>query len=132
MLSCLLQEQRLVLFSSDWAKLTLVAESLLLYLQVSTGGTLFPVLLVILCVKKKGFKTFSLFFLYCHFSQPLTWQQPYVPVLARGMLDFLMAPTAFLMGCHISHFEEVAAVSTNIHYLFQKAHLLTKRRFTFL
>lgn len=28
------------------------------------------------------------------------------------MLDFLMAPTAFLMGCHLSHFEEVAAVST--------------------
>uniref|UniRef100_A0A8D2ZXD7 DENN domain containing 3 n=1 Tax=Scophthalmus maximus TaxID=52904 RepID=A0A8D2ZXD7_SCOMX len=71
-LSCLLQEQRLVLFSSDWARLTLVAESLLLYLQ------------------------------------PLSWQQPYVPVLSRGMLDFLMAPTAFLMGCHISHFEEVA------------------------
>ncbi|XP_068603240.1 DENN domain-containing protein 3-like [Brachionichthys hirsutus] len=72
-LSCLLQEQRLVLFSADWAKLTLVAESLLLYLQ------------------------------------PLSWQQPYVPVLSRGMLDFLMAPTAFLMGCHIGHFEEVAA-----------------------
>ncbi|KAM6974768.1 DENN domain-containing protein 3 isoform 1-T2 [Tautogolabrus adspersus] len=72
-LSCLLQEQRLVFFSADWARLTLVAESLLLYLQ------------------------------------PLSWQQPYVPVLARGMLDFLMAPTAFLMGCHISHFEEVAA-----------------------
>ncbi|XP_068188448.1 DENN domain-containing protein 3 [Antennarius striatus] len=72
-LSCLLQEQRLVFFSTDWAKLTLVAESLLLYLQ------------------------------------PLSWQQPYVPVLSRGMLDFLMAPTAFLMGCHISHFEEVAA-----------------------
>ncbi|KAM3595803.1 uncharacterized protein V6R79_003012 [Siganus canaliculatus] len=72
-LSCLLQEQRLVLFSADWSRLTLVAESLLLYLQ------------------------------------PLSWQQPYVPVLARGMLDFLMAPTAFLMGCHISHFEEVAA-----------------------
>uniref|UniRef100_H2SZ65 DENN domain containing 3 n=1 Tax=Takifugu rubripes TaxID=31033 RepID=H2SZ65_TAKRU len=71
-LSCLLQEQRLVFFSSDWARLTLVAESLLLYLQ------------------------------------PLSWQQPYVPVLASGMLDFLMAPTAFLMGCHISHFEEVA------------------------
>ncbi|XP_056272020.1 DENN domain-containing protein 3 isoform X1 [Pseudoliparis swirei] len=72
-LSFLLQEQRVVLFSADWARLTLVAESLLLYLQ------------------------------------PLTWQQPYVPVLARGMLDFLMAPTAFLMGCHISHFDEVAA-----------------------
>uniref|UniRef100_A0AAQ4RIX9 UDENN domain-containing protein n=1 Tax=Gasterosteus aculeatus aculeatus TaxID=481459 RepID=A0AAQ4RIX9_GASAC len=72
-LSCLLQEQRLVFFSSDWARLTLVAESLLLFLQ------------------------------------PLSWQQPYVPVLARGMLDFLMAPTAFLMGCHISNFEEVAA-----------------------
>ncbi|KAF3833964.1 hypothetical protein F7725_025168 [Dissostichus mawsoni] len=77
-LSCLLQEQRLVFFSADWARLTLFAESLLLYLQ------------------------------------PLSWQQPYVPVLAGGMLDFLMAPTAFLMGCHISHFEEVAAVSTTI------------------
>lgn len=49
--------------------------------------------------------------------QPLLWQQPYVPVLASGMLDFLMAPTAFLMGCHISHFEEVAAVSTYIAHL---------------
>ncbi|XP_075907823.1 DENN domain-containing protein 3 isoform X2 [Nelusetta ayraudi] len=72
-LSCLLQEQRLVFFSADWARLTLVAESLLVCLQ------------------------------------PLSWQQPYVPVLSSGMLDFLMAPTAFLMGCHISHFEEVAA-----------------------
>ncbi|KAG7268756.1 hypothetical protein CRUP_031828 [Coryphaenoides rupestris] len=77
-LSCLLQEERVVLFSSDWARLTLVAESLLLYLQ------------------------------------PLSWQQPYVPVLARGMLDFLMAPTAFLMGCHVSHFEEVAAETEDL------------------
>ncbi|XP_062291984.1 DENN domain-containing protein 3 isoform X2 [Scomber scombrus] len=77
-LSCLLQEQRIVFFSADWARLTLVAESLLLYLQ------------------------------------PLSWQQPYVPVLARGMLDFLMAPTAFLMGCHISHFEEVAAETEDL------------------
>ncbi|KAF7664096.1 hypothetical protein LDENG_00189140 [Lucifuga dentata] len=77
-LSCLLQEQRLVFFSADWARLTLVAESLLLYLQ------------------------------------PLSWQQPYVPVLARGMLDFLMAPTAFLMGCHISHIEEVAAETEDL------------------
>lgn len=50
----------------------------------------------------------------CDVFQPLSWQQPYVPVLARGMLDFLMAPTAFLMGCHISHFEEVAAVSAPV------------------
>ncbi|XP_017282325.1 DENN domain-containing protein 3 [Kryptolebias marmoratus] len=77
-LSCLLQEQRTVLFSSDWARLTLVAESLLFYLQ------------------------------------PLSWQQPYVPVLARGMLDFLMAPTAFLMGCHINHYEEVAAETEDL------------------
>ncbi|XP_034016688.1 DENN domain-containing protein 3 [Thalassophryne amazonica] len=77
-LSCLLQEQRLVLFSSDWARLTLIAESLLLYLQ------------------------------------PLSWQQPYVPVLASGMLDFLMAPTAFMMGCHSSHFEEVAAETEDL------------------
>lgn len=33
-LSCLLQEQRVVLFSADWARLTLVAECFLLYLQV--------------------------------------------------------------------------------------------------
>ncbi|XP_067355518.1 DENN domain-containing protein 3 isoform X2 [Channa argus] len=77
-LSCLLQEQRIVFFSCDWARLTLVAESLLLYLQ------------------------------------PLSWQQPYVPVLAGGMLDFLMAPTAFLMGCHISNFEEVAAITEDL------------------
>uniref|UniRef100_A0A8C4EMC3 UDENN domain-containing protein n=1 Tax=Dicentrarchus labrax TaxID=13489 RepID=A0A8C4EMC3_DICLA len=77
-LSCLLQEQRVVLFSADWARLTLVAESLLLFLQ------------------------------------PLSWQQPYVPVLARGMLDFLMAPTAFLMGCHVNHFEEVAAETDDL------------------
>ncbi|XP_015248230.1 PREDICTED: DENN domain-containing protein 3-like [Cyprinodon variegatus] len=77
-LSCLLQEQRIVFFSSDWARLTLVAESLLLYLQ------------------------------------PLSWQQPYVPVLARGMLDFLMAPTAFLMGCHVNHFEDIAAETEDL------------------
>ncbi|XP_077433006.1 DENN domain-containing protein 3-like [Vanacampus margaritifer] len=77
-LSCLLQEQRVVLFSADWARLTLVAESLLLFLQ------------------------------------PLSWQHPYVPVLARGMLDFLMAPTAFLMGCHLRHFEEVAAETDDL------------------
>ncbi|XP_070822891.1 DENN domain-containing protein 3-like [Chaetodon trifascialis] len=77
-LSCLLQEQRVVLFSADWARLTLVAESLLLFLQ------------------------------------PLSWQQPYVPVLAKGMLDFLMAPTAFLMGCHLSHFERVTAETDDL------------------
>ncbi|TNN80826.1 DENN domain-containing protein 3 [Liparis tanakae] len=77
-LSCLLQEQRVVLFSADWARLTLVAESFLLFLQ------------------------------------PLSWQQPYVPVLARGMLDFLMAPTAFLMGCHLRHFEEVATETDDL------------------
>ena len=41
----------------------------------------------------------------------MSWQHPYVPVLASGMLDFLMAPTAFLMGCHSSHYKDVAAVS---------------------
>ncbi|KAM6910026.1 DENN domain-containing protein 3-like isoform 1-T1 [Xenentodon cancila] len=77
-LSCLLQEQRVVLFSADWARLTLVAESLLTFLQ------------------------------------PLSWQHPYVPVLARSMLDFVMAPTAFLMGCHLSHFAEVAAETDDL------------------
>uniref|UniRef100_A0A3B4GJX7 DENN domain-containing protein 3-like n=1 Tax=Pundamilia nyererei TaxID=303518 RepID=A0A3B4GJX7_9CICH len=77
-LSCLLQEQRVVLFSADWARLTLMAESLLLFLQ------------------------------------PLLWQHPYVPVLAKGMLDFLMAPTAFLMGCHLSHFADVSAETDDL------------------
>ncbi|XP_047454775.1 DENN domain-containing protein 3-like isoform X2 [Mugil cephalus] len=77
-LSFLLQEQRIVLFSDDWARLTLVAECLLLFLQ------------------------------------PLSWKHPYVPVLARGMLDFLMAPTAFLMGCHLSHYEEVAVETDDL------------------
>ncbi|XP_029695039.1 DENN domain-containing protein 3-like isoform X1 [Takifugu rubripes] len=77
-LSCLLQEQRLVLFSADFARLTLVAESFLLLLQ------------------------------------PLSWQQPYVPVLSRSMLDFLMVPTALLMGCHVRHFEEVAAETDDL------------------
>ncbi|MEQ2274357.1 hypothetical protein XENORESO_019199, partial [Xenotaenia resolanae] len=82
-LSCLLQEQQVVLFSADWARLTLIAESLLIFLQV-------------------------------RYQNPLTWQHPYVPVLARGMLDFLMAPTAFLMGCHLSHFAEVATETDDL------------------
>ncbi|XP_028326168.1 DENN domain-containing protein 3-like isoform X2 [Gouania willdenowi] len=77
-LSCLLQEQRVVFFSADWSTLTLVSESFLFFLQ------------------------------------PLSWQQPYVPVLARGMLDFLMAPTAFIMGCHLSHYAEVAAETDDL------------------
>ncbi|KAK6327886.1 hypothetical protein J4Q44_G00035320 [Coregonus suidteri] len=44
-----------------------------------------------------------------HFIHPLVWQHPFVPVLSSQMLDFLMAPTAYLMGCHLDHYEEVAA-----------------------
>nr|XP_020468528.1 DENN domain-containing protein 3-like [Monopterus albus] len=77
-MSCLLQEQQVVLFSADWARLTLMAEIFLLFLK------------------------------------PLSWQHPYVPVLARGMLDFLMAPTAFLMGCHLSHLTEIAAETNDL------------------
>lgn len=42
------------------------------------------------------------------FIHPLRWQHPFVPVLSRQMLDFIMAPTAYLMGCHTYHFQEVA------------------------
>ncbi|XP_045037482.2 DENN domain-containing protein 3 isoform X3 [Desmodus rotundus] len=45
------------------------------------------------------------FLAYLH---PLQWQHAFVPVLSGQMLDFLMAPTSFLMGCHLSHFEEVS------------------------
>ena len=47
------------------------------------------------------------FLAYLH---PLQWQHAFVPVLSGQMLDFLMAPTSFLMGCHLSHFEEVSKV----------------------
>ncbi|KAJ1194466.1 hypothetical protein NDU88_003754 [Pleurodeles waltl] len=71
-ISCILTEHRIVFFSADWALLTLVAESFILYLH------------------------------------PLQWQHTYVPILSCHMLDFLMAPTCFLMGCHLSHFDEVS------------------------
>ncbi|XP_058032392.1 DENN domain-containing protein 3 isoform X2 [Ahaetulla prasina] len=44
------------------------------------------------------------FMVYIH---PIQWQHTFVPILSRQMLDFVMAPTSFLMGCHIDHFEEV-------------------------
>ncbi|XP_066530128.1 DENN domain-containing protein 3 isoform X2 [Hoplias malabaricus] len=74
----ILTEQRVVFFSSDWASLTLVAES------------------------------------FMFFIHPLRWQHPFVPVLSRQMLDFLMAPTAYLMGCHIHHFEDVASETEDL------------------
>ncbi|XP_072805905.1 DENN domain-containing protein 3 isoform X2 [Vicugna pacos] len=45
------------------------------------------------------------FMVYLH---PLQWQHTFVPILSGQMLDFLMAPTSFLMGCHLDHFEEVS------------------------
>ncbi|XP_059971573.1 DENN domain-containing protein 3 isoform X1 [Mesoplodon densirostris] len=45
------------------------------------------------------------FMAYLH---PLQWQHTFVPILSRQMLDFVMAPTSFLMGCHLDHFEEVS------------------------
>lgn len=68
-LSCLLQEQRLVFFSADWSRLTLVAESLLLYLQVSGGGTM--------CL--------SIQFLYSHTKIPST--------ILQHPLSFLLMPS---------------------------------------
>lgn len=47
------------------------------------------------------------FLAYLH---PLQWQHTFVPVLSHQMLDFVMAPTSFLMGCHLDHFEEVSKV----------------------
>lgn len=44
------------------------------------------------------------FVAYLH---PLQWQHTFVPILSGQMLDFVMAPTSFLMGCHLDHFEEV-------------------------
>ncbi|XP_053322135.1 DENN domain-containing protein 3 [Spea bombifrons] len=70
-MSCILTEQRIVFFSSDWALLTLVAECFMIYLH------------------------------------PMQWQHTFVPILSRQMLDFIMAPTSFLMGCHLDHYEEV-------------------------
>lgn len=70
-ISSILMEHRLVFLSTDWSKLTLMAECFMIFIH------------------------------------PLRWQHPFVPVLSRQMLDFIMAPTAYLMGCHTFHFEDV-------------------------
>lgn len=94
-----------MLFSADFARLTLVAESFLLFLQVCLVFITFvPQLFV-------SIRRASPWIHLLPSIQPLSWQQPYVPVLSRTMLDFLMVPTALLMGCHVRHFKEVAAVS---------------------
>ncbi|XP_016363412.1 DENN domain-containing protein 3 isoform X2 [Sinocyclocheilus anshuiensis] len=77
-IASILTEQCMVFFSSDWAKLTLIVECLMLYIW------------------------------------PLHWQHPLVPILSQHMLDFVMAPTAFLMGCHISHYEDVAKLTDEL------------------
>ncbi|XP_036411282.1 DENN domain-containing protein 3 isoform X1 [Megalops cyprinoides] len=77
-ITCILTEQRLVFLSSNWARLTLMAECFMLFIR------------------------------------PLLWQHPYVPILSQQMLDFIMAPTSFLMGCHLHHFEEVAAETDDL------------------
>ncbi|KAM9307899.1 DENN domain-containing protein 3 [Gastrophryne carolinensis] len=41
------------------------------------------------------------------FLHPIKWQHTFVPILSRHMLDFIMAPTSFLMGCHLDHYKEV-------------------------
>uniref|UniRef100_A0A3P8ZIY6 UDENN domain-containing protein n=1 Tax=Esox lucius TaxID=8010 RepID=A0A3P8ZIY6_ESOLU len=74
----ILMEQKVVFFSADWSRLTLVAECFLLYIQ------------------------------------PLRWQHPYAPILSHQMLDFTMAPTAFIMGCHLNQFQEVAAETVDL------------------
>lgn len=71
-MACILTEQRLVFFSSDFALLTLVAECFMVFLH------------------------------------PIKWQHTFVPILSHHMLDFIMAPTSFLMGCHLDHYKEVS------------------------
>uniref|UniRef100_A0A803XZD4 DENN domain-containing protein 3 n=1 Tax=Meleagris gallopavo TaxID=9103 RepID=A0A803XZD4_MELGA len=51
------------------------------------------------------------FMLYLH---PLQWQHTFVPLLSRHMLDFVMAPTSFLMGCHADHFEVVSTEAEDL------------------
>ncbi|XP_026083261.1 DENN domain-containing protein 3-like [Carassius auratus] len=77
-IASILTEQRMVFFSSDWAKLTLIIECFMLYIW------------------------------------PLHWQHTLVPILSHKMLDFVMAPTTFLMGCHISHYEDVAKITDDL------------------
>ncbi|XP_051887648.1 DENN domain-containing protein 3-like [Pristis pectinata] len=47
---------------------------------------------------------------FLHFLQPLRWRHPYIPVLATQMLDLVMAPTVFLMGCHSRHMDTISEV----------------------
>ncbi|GCC37421.1 hypothetical protein chiPu_0015925 [Chiloscyllium punctatum] len=47
---------------------------------------------------------------FIHYLYPLQWRHPYIPVLGNQMLDLVMAPTVFLMGCHSRHFETINEV----------------------
>ncbi|XP_048406554.1 DENN domain-containing protein 3-like [Stegostoma tigrinum] len=47
---------------------------------------------------------------FIHYLYPLQWRHPYIPVLANQMLDLVMAPTVFLMGCHSRHFDTINEV----------------------
>ncbi|XP_067904782.1 DENN domain-containing protein 3-like isoform X2 [Heterodontus francisci] len=47
---------------------------------------------------------------FVHYLYPLQWRHPYIPVLANQMLDLVMAPTVFLMGCHSRHFDTINEV----------------------
>ncbi|XP_059837035.1 DENN domain-containing protein 3-like [Hypanus sabinus] len=47
---------------------------------------------------------------FVYFLHPLQWRHTYIPVLGSQMLDLLMAPTVFLMGCHSRHMDIVREV----------------------
>ncbi|KAG9471550.1 hypothetical protein GDO78_014351 [Eleutherodactylus coqui] len=48
------------------------------------------------------------------FLHPIKWQHTFVPILSQHMLDFIMAPTSFLMGCHLDHYKEVCKVGEDL------------------
>ncbi|XP_069740584.1 DENN domain-containing protein 3-like isoform X2 [Narcine bancroftii] len=47
---------------------------------------------------------------FVNFLHPLRWRHPYIPVLGSRMLDLVMAPTVFLMGCHSRHLDTISEV----------------------
>ncbi|XP_072100679.1 DENN domain-containing protein 3-like isoform X3 [Mobula birostris] len=64
---------------------------------------------------------------FIYFLHPLPWRHTYIPVLGSQMLDLLMAPTVFLMGCHSRHMDIVSEVEELVVVDIDNGRILTSQ-----
>ena len=51
---------------------------------------------------------------FCAVLYPFNWQQIFVPLLPKVLIDYLTAPMPFLIGMHISLLEKVRQLPTEV------------------